>query len=296
MKLIDQTPYYTEKGELSFVDRSKAMLKFGPGWVKEMDAQKSIIAVFDKVLDKNFILLRNVEPPGLEARIPFILVGPTGVYVMYVTPSKGMFRAKGDEWGSVVGNSFKPEKPNLLIRTQRMAEAVQVYLQRQGYTEITSVEAILLCSDPSVTVDSLRPIIRVVMSDALERLAVSIAQAKVILTPESAYNIAKRLTTPAAPAAPQPTEEPPTQAIPEPVEKADENPYVPSFALPESEVPRRAEIPFAPEEDNPPAPKPRRSARPGMTRGQWIFIIILFIIWLLIMAAFAFIVYRDMFL
>jgi hypothetical protein len=211
---------------------------------------------------------------------------------MYVTPSKGMFRAKGDEWGSVVGNSFKPEKPNLLIRTQRMAEAVQVYLQRQGYNEITNVEAILLCSDPSVTVDSLRPIIRVVMSDALERLAVSIAQAMVILRPEMAYNIAKRLTTPAAPA--EAAAEQPTQVNPEPVQQVDDNPYVPSFALPESDTPRQAETPFAPEEEVLPSPKPRR--RTGMTRGQVIFLIVLFIIWLLIMAAFAFIVYRDMFL
>src|SRR5512135_843944 len=113
MKLIDQTPFYSETGEISLVDRGKAMLQFGPAWFKEMEAQKAIVAVFDKVLDKNFTLLRNATPPGLEARIPFILVGPTGVYVMYVTPMKGMFRARGDEWGSVTNGNYKPEKPNL---------------------------------------------------------------------------------------------------------------------------------------------------------------------------------------
>ena len=238
MKIIDQTPFYTENGQMSLVDRGKAMLQFGPGWFKEMDAQRSIVVVFEKALDKNYTLLRNVTPPGLEARIPFILVGPSGIYVMNVTPMKGMFRAKGDEWGSVVGGTFKPEKPNLLIRTDRMAKAVQVFLQRAGYPDITNVEAILLCSDPSVTVDSLRPIIRVVMSDALERLAVSIAQARVIITPETAYNIVKRMLSPVpraeeAPAAAllpvEPEPEPPA-----PVET--ENPYVPSFALPESEA------------------------------------------------------------
>src|SRR5512141_3100161 len=109
MKIIDQTPFYNENGEVSLVDRGKAMLQFGPGWFKEMDAQKHIMNVFGKVLDKSFTLLRNVTPPELEARIPFILVGPTGVYVMYVTPMKGMFSAKGDEWGSITGGTFKPE-------------------------------------------------------------------------------------------------------------------------------------------------------------------------------------------
>lgn len=304
MKLIDQTPFYSETGEISLVDRGKAMLQFGPAWFKEMEAQKAIVAVFDKVLDKNFTLLRNATPPGLEARIPFILVGPTGVYVMYVTPMKGMFRAKGDEWGSVVGGTFKPEKPNLLIRTDKMARAVQVYIQRQGYADITNVEAILLCSDPSVTVDSLRPIIRVVMSDALERLAVSIAQARVIISPETAYNIVKRILTPVAAAVEAPADEAtliPAEPQPEPPAPMEaENPYVPSFALPESEVkePAPSSLPPLPFTHVEEAPEPVKAARPrGRINGkQWAFLIGLFLLWLIIMVVFAFIVYKDMFL
>ncbi len=139
MKIIDQTPFYNnETGEISFLDRGKAIMKFGTGWIKEVEAQKEVIAVLGKVLDKNYTLLRNVTPPGLEASFPFILVGPTGVFVMYVTPLTGMFRAKGDQWGTISGNTFKNEKPNLLTRTERMARAIQVFLQRQGYSEITS--------------------------------------------------------------------------------------------------------------------------------------------------------------
>ncbi len=247
MRIIDQTPLYNENGELSLIDRGKSIIQFGPGWVKEMEAQKTIVSIFEKVLDKNFTLLRNVTPPDLEARIPFILVGPTGVYVMYVTPVKGMFRAKGDQWGSITGNAYKPEKPNLLIRTERMAQAIQLYLQKQGYSGITTVDAILLCSDPSVTVDSLRPIIRVVMSDALERLAVSIAQGRVIISPETAYNIVKRILNPVAPASEEQPAEPPAPEAP--AEGEPENPYVPSSALPESEAgqanSRMSPLPFS---------------------------------------------------
>ena len=303
MKIIDQTPFYTENGEISLVDRGKAMLQFGPSWLKEMEAQKSIVSIFNKVLDKSFTLFRNVTPPGLDARIPFILVGPTGVYVMYVTPLKGMFRAKGDEWGTVVGGAYKPEKPNLLIRTERMARAVQVYLQRQGYLEITSVEAILLCSDPSVTVDSLRPIIRVVMSDALERLAVSISQARVIMSPETAYNVVKRILNPVAPA----SEEPPSEApaveafSPETTSgptETQENPYVPSFALPASEIaPAGETAPFTSldqPEETPTKALPKRS-RLRITTGQWAFLIVLFIVWLLIVAFFIYILVSGMY-
>ncbi len=160
-----------------------------------------------KALDKNYTLLCNVIPPGLDARIPLILVGPTGVYVMCVTPLIGMFRARGDQWGTISGNAFRPEKPNLLTRTERMARAIQVYLQRQGYSDLNGVEAVLLCSDPATHVDSMRPIIRVVMRDALERFAVSMAQGRIVMNPESAYDVVNRLLNPPvpAPANPDPT-------------------------------------------------------------------------------------------
>jgi hypothetical protein len=206
MKVVDQTPFFNnETGEISLVDRGKAIMKFGLSWIAETEAQRSVMPVLENVLDKNFTLLRNVTLPGLETSIPFILIGPPGVYVLYVTNLNGMLRAKGEQWGTISGNSFKPEKPNLLTRTERMSRAVQVFLQRQKYGDMVGVEAILLCANPGIHVDSLRPIVRVVMRDALERFASSIMQARVLLTPEAVHDIVNRLLAPPKPAAPKPT-------------------------------------------------------------------------------------------
>ncbi len=299
MKLIDQTPYFNENGEISFMDRAKATMKFGAGWFKELEAQKSIMATFEKILDKNYTLLRNVVPPGLEARFPFILVGPTGVFVMATTPLLGMFRAKGDQWGTVVGSTYKPENPNLLVRTEKMARAIQVFLQRQGYNDLTSVEAVLLCADPAVTVDSLRPIIRVVMRDALERFAVSIAQTRIVLTPEDVHHIVKRILNPQSPAAVKAAEEAPAEQPAPAEEEADQDPYVPAFAMPGSENIQsgsllQPEQEIVPEEALPASPHARR--RPGVSRKQMLLLIIMFIFWCLIIAVFAYLVTRDLFL
>ena len=208
MKIVDQTPFFNnETGEISLVDRGKAVMKFGLNWVADTQAQRSIMPVLENVLDKNFTLLRNVTLPGLDTSIPFILIGPPGVYLLYVTNLNGMLRAKGDQWGTISGNAFKPEKPNLLMRTERMARAIQVFLQRQKFGDLLTVEAVLLCANPGIHVDSLRPIVRVVMRDALERFATSVTQARVLLTPEAVHDIVNRLLAPpkpAAPAAPKP--------------------------------------------------------------------------------------------
>jgi hypothetical protein len=291
MKIIDQTPFFIkETGEISLLDRAKAMIKFGPGWIKDVKAQKLIIAVLGKILDKNYTLLRNVTPPGLGASFHFILIGPAGVFVMYVTPLTGMFRAKGDQWGTISGNAFKNEKPNLLTRTERMAHAIQVFLQRQGYLAIINVEAILLCSDPSVHVDSIRPIIRVVMRDALERFAISLTQARVVLNPESVQDIIERILNTPKPAPPQP-DETLGGISPEAPSQVEEH-YIPSFASSEIQLPAWS---------GEPGPLPItgtqvRSKVPlrfGMTSKQWIFLIILFAIWCLLVSVFLFLVITN---
>ncbi|MFH1524138.1 MAG: hypothetical protein ABIF04_04165 [Chloroflexota bacterium] len=303
MKIIDQTPFFQENGELSLMDRVKAIMQFGFGWFKEIEAQNSIIAVLDKKLDKNYTLLRNIVPPGLEARIPFILIGPTGVYVMYVTPLVGLFRAKGDQWGTIAGNAFKPERPNLLIRTERMARAVQVFLQRQGFTELSAVEAVLLCADPSCVVDSMRPIVRTVMRDALDYFSGSITQARTAFSPETVQDVVKHILNPLTAAVPPKNEE--TIAATVPATAQDEDPYVPAFALPNSEAaPASDEIPVPPswfaQPATPPVnePLPIANTRPRkkLTGKQWTFLISMFIIWCFIVIVIVFLVIKDLYL
>ncbi len=304
MKIIDQTPFYKENGELSLFDRGKAILQFGSGWFKEIEAQKSVIAVLDKILDKNYTLLRNVIPPSLDARIPFILVGPTGVFVIYVTPLVGLFRAKGDQWGTISGNAFKLERPNLLIRTERMARAVQVFLQRQGFAELSNVEAVLLCADPSSNVDSLRPIVRVIMRDALEYFAVSITQARHVFSPETVHKIVNRILNPMAAPPLQEAKTAATHSVAPAIERQEE-PYVPAFALPGSEaVPPPAETPIPPSwfaqpvtaSSPKPQPTPRGRWRKKLTGKQWVFLLGISAIWCLIVAVFILLVIKDLYL
>ena len=286
MKIVDQTPFYKENGELSFIDRAKAIMDFGPGWFKQIEAQKIIIAVLKKNLDKNFTLLVNTTPPGLDARIPLILVGPTGVYVMVVTPKIGMYRARGDQWGTISGSSLRPDNPNLLVLTEKMARAIQIFLQRQGYADLTNVEPILLCSDPAANVDSMRPIVRVIMRDTLERFAVSIAQARIVMTPESAFDVVNRLLTPPQPPPSKPAEAPLSEAATgSAVLPGDAS--VPAFALPGSTgaavpppIPDGGPLTAAPQ-----APKSR--PRFALTRKQITLLVFMAVIWFLIVAVFA---------
>jgi hypothetical protein len=312
MKIIDQTPFFDhDSGEISMLDRGKALMKFGATWFKEVEAQNQVLAVMSKVLDRNYTLLRNILLTELGATFPFILVGPTGIFVMYVTPLTGMYRARGDQWGTPAGNLVKEESPNLLTRTERMARAVQIYLQRHGYHELSSVEAILLCSEPGMNVDSLRPIIRVVMRDALERFLISITQSRVVLTQETAYKVVEWLVNPSNPTPTEPEAPAPAAFEPETPDQ-EEVPGFQTFSPMEPQPPMwdrdqtlaSSESPAQARENEPgpvvsPEPQPpasvRKPKRAGLTKGQWGFLIAIFVIWCLLISIFLAFVVRDQF-
>jgi hypothetical protein len=176
-----------------------------------------------------------------------------------------------------------------------MARAVQVYLQRQGYSDLNGVEAILLCSDPSVHVDSLRPIIRVVMRDALERLAVSMNQARVALSPEAIRDVVNRLQH--APA-PQPAAAP----APAPAETGGQAPTDREVFIDDSLLaalePGAAQpgafTPTVPTGAAKPQVKPRARRRASLSRRQLILLVGGFIVWCLIMAVFVYLIAQDL--
>jgi len=204
MKIIDQTPFLSEGDKISALNQVKATLKYGADWLQEINAQKTVIACFRKVLDNSFTLLRNVKLASLDINIPLILVGPAGIYVLYATPLRGMFRAKGDSWGTLVGYTFKPARVNLIVRTAKMGRAVQTYLERQGYPGSTPVEAVLLASDPGLHIDGVHPIVRVVMRDGLEHFAASVVQGRAVFSAETVHNILNQITNPPSASPEQP--------------------------------------------------------------------------------------------
>jgi hypothetical protein len=204
MKLIDHTPYLTESGKISFRNQILATLKYGTEWYPEIKAQKIVIDNLNNNLDKGYTLLVNIILPGSQATIPLILVGPAGVSVLVVTNLKGAYQAKGDNWEVIEGGKSRSVKSNLMVLASKMARAVQLYLKKQGIGTI-EVDGVLICSEPGMHVESSRPIVRVIMRDAIEHFAITLNHSTPSLTSNTAQSIIDWLANPQAnqPAAPK---------------------------------------------------------------------------------------------
>jgi len=292
MKIIDKTPFLGQNGSISIPDRIQATLKYGLPWYDRIQAQAKIIPVLEKHLGRNFVLLRNATLGGTDVELPLILIGPPGIFIINVITEKGVFRAKDDEWGKISGSQFVPAKVNQVVRTSRMGQVLQVFLERAGLKGL-KVESILLSADPGTHVESVRPIVRVVMSDALDRLAASIAQARDSLGPEASAMIAQVILTgkplrQAADVAPQPEAQPepeaPTYGFYKPDEASEPNDgTLGEFTFDDSEE-KNAEESLA-------AQPPKRARKGsqrilGMTITQLTILAGILLVWLCIVIAF----------
>jgi hypothetical protein len=196
MKVIDKTPLQDAKGEISLFQRIQGTLEFGFNWYAELEAQKVVIAQLDTVLEKGFTLIRNLTLHNSQIVEPMILVGPPGVYVIRVTPLGGFYEAKGDQWNITTGTRSSPAPINLMSQVARLARALQVFIDRQGVNLPGPVEPILIASNPGMHVESLRPVVRVIMSDGVKQFASSLVQARPVLKSEFVYDLADRIVTP----------------------------------------------------------------------------------------------------
>lgn len=196
MKTIDKTPLRAEDGSISITDRIQGMLKYGLNWYDRIQAQDKVIPILEKSLPQNYILLRNITLGGTEIELPaLVLIGPAGVFLLNILHERSVFRAREDEWGSISNGKFVPGRTNHLTRTKRMGQVVQTFLEHAGLTGMVSTEAILMTADPVAHIESVRPIVRIVMADALERFAVSLGQGRVALSPEMSAAVADILLT-----------------------------------------------------------------------------------------------------
>lgn len=305
MKIIDKTPFQDVDGNISIIGRIQGTLQYGLGWFAELEAQKVVIAQLDRSLEKGFVLIRNFTLPNIEVVVPIILIGPGGVYVVHITPIKGQFEARGDQWEVVNYGRAQPAGVNLIELVMRRARVVQKYLEFQKVNLSAPVEGVLIASDPGAHIDSLRPIVRVVMSDAIKQFASSLQQARPIWQPNFIYNLADRIVDPPPPEEAKPVvPEVPAQASERARAIFNSTDSAPAFntndfdfALDEDKSVRGNQ---SMREPNPSRPLPSRKTTSnkgkffGLTNKQVVLLSAMFIVECIVVIGFGIILYLNM--
>ena len=200
MKIIDKTPLQDANGNINLIARVQGTLKYGLNWFGELEAQKTVIAQLDRLLEKGFVLIRNFTLPNSEIVIPIILIGSGGIWVIYVTQVKGRFEAKGDQWNTVNNDGKSlPASINLISRVSKLAIVFQKYLKIQKVEMPNPMEAVLIAADPGAQIDIGAPDGARGESDAIKQFASSLLQARPVWRTDFIHEIAERILDPRPP-------------------------------------------------------------------------------------------------
>lgn len=196
MKIIDLSTLRDANGKIPFTTLLKKTLAEGQGWQSELDAQDQVMLRLERTLGNDFTLIREVRIPGLGTPIPMVLVGPSGIFVLYASAVKGSFRARGDAWLKLDNSgNMHVSNPNLPTRTRLYAEAVRKFLT-QNNMPVTDIEPVLLFSQPEAFVENIKAPIRMVMCDGLESYSGSLRLLNPIFSPEERAEIVRLLSNP----------------------------------------------------------------------------------------------------
>jgi hypothetical protein len=191
MRVIDNPKVSAEKASTSGrLDNVLGSLGLGQGSYQELQAQEELVARLEKVLDNRFVLLRNATLEGLDFPIPMLLLGPPGVKLIYPCAARGVFRAKGDtlEFMDEDYKAFRNASPNLLTRAASMAEKVSAYLTANNPAPV-DVEPFLYFSDPGTHVEAVRPTVRILPVDGLERFVAGLLQSRAYFEKEEVQKL-----------------------------------------------------------------------------------------------------------
>lgn len=196
MRVIDNTPFQDAQGNINIISRIQGTLQYGTSWFSELEAQKAVVAQLDRFLDKGFVLIRNFTLPNSTIVIPLVLLGPGSFHLIFATAVRGQFEAKGMEWNTVKNGVPTPASRNLIDLVSKLTRAFQKYLQINNIRIPMQLEPVLIATNPGANVETIRPAVRVVRSDAVKQFANTINQSSPVLRAEVLLSTAELILEP----------------------------------------------------------------------------------------------------
>jgi hypothetical protein len=180
MKLIEPTQKSIENDRIQMVaNQLGRIFQFVNS---DEHAEDAIVARFMRGLDDRFVMLRNLQLEDKSGIFPPILVGPLGLVVLNVSRARGFYKAKDDSWWEMnkTSHQFGPAHPNLLKQTKDYAQKLAEILDAHGKSH-PEILPVLVFANPGVNIETVNPVIRIVLMDGVESLIDSFRKGKEVL-------------------------------------------------------------------------------------------------------------------
>jgi hypothetical protein len=149
---------------------------------RKVTASDLFVQALDNVLDNHFAILRELRLADTGEPLPLVLIGPTGLWLVLISPLKGLFKASGEAWEKLdpkTGN-YRPDKANPMAMVIEKSQQLAGHL-REAQIETPPIEPVVYFSDPGAHVESAHPAARIVLTDGVQRFVTSILTSRLAL-------------------------------------------------------------------------------------------------------------------
>jgi len=222
MKLIDYSKKNEDTGFMNKVETAlEDLMTFGFSGNVDKKAQETLIQLFSRNLDSQYTLLRQVPLAPGRVPVPFILVGPPGVFVIHVSGVEGIFRAREESWLEMHRQTreYRPAKRNYLTEAMKLTADVQEFMA-QTRQSLPDPSPLLIFARPGVHIESNQPVVRILRVDAVDRFLSGLPQSQPLLDAVEMRNLVEALVVAAddtlrLDAMPQEKKPSPTSKIPQ---------------------------------------------------------------------------------
>jgi hypothetical protein len=195
MKLIDYSKKNEDTGFMNKVETAlEDLMTFGFSGNVDKKAQETLIQLFSRNLDSQYTLLRQVPLAPGRVPVPFILVGPPGVFVIHVSGVEGIFRAREESWLEMHRQTreYRPAKRNYLTEAMKLTADVQEFMA-QTRQSLPDPSPLLIFARPGVHIESNQPVVRILRVDAVDRFLSGLPQSQPLLDAVEMRNLVEAL-------------------------------------------------------------------------------------------------------
>ena len=190
MNIIDKTPLLKGKGGSAAAKDSQHAPGSGPASLAELETQLA------GILDEHYTLIRNLPLGNKKIVEPLVLVGPPGVFVLYISPEAPRLEAREPAPDTLHTSPRTRPSASPVARVARLADALRLYLSNQGLILPGAVEPVLVADSPAVHIEVGRRRVRMVLRDGAKQFAASLVQQRAQLTSDAVQMIVDHLINP----------------------------------------------------------------------------------------------------
>lgn len=163
----------------------------------EPSPQERFVNNLKSILDHRYNLLCEVSLDDPIDPLPFLLVGPPGIWLIHVHSEKGIFKISPGDWQQLDEKSglYRNVRPNPINHVLAQVEMLTNFLRREQISP-GQIEALIFFAHPGAHVDSNYPAVNVIMMDGLNRFLNRIITSPVVLDGDSIHAVVEKLIGP----------------------------------------------------------------------------------------------------